>query len=91
MQCVLVPPVFGTVSSLHPTSFLMIFILVYIYTHVWVNDDIHLSEDAWLRVYKSHGNSVTPTVNEWYRLRCLITLNDIIVMCTLTRNFTILT
>ena len=28
MQCVLVPPVFGTVSSLHPTSFLMIFILV---------------------------------------------------------------
>ena len=28
MQCVLVSPVFGMVSSLHPTSFLMIFILV---------------------------------------------------------------
>ena len=28
-QCVLVPTVFGTVSSLHPTSFLMIFTLVY--------------------------------------------------------------
>ena len=27
-QCLLVSPVFGTVSSLHPTSFLMIFILV---------------------------------------------------------------
>ena len=27
-QCLLVPTVFGTVSSLHPTSFLMIFILV---------------------------------------------------------------
>ena len=26
-QCLLVPTVFGTVSSLHPTSFLMIFIL----------------------------------------------------------------
>ena len=29
-QCLLVSTVFGTVSSLHPTSFLMIFILVYI-------------------------------------------------------------
>ena len=29
-QCLLVSLVFGTVSSLHPTSFLMIFILVYI-------------------------------------------------------------
>ena len=28
-QCLLVSAVFGTVSSLHPTSFLMIFILVY--------------------------------------------------------------
>ena len=28
-QCLLVSPVFGTVSSLHPTSFLMIFILVH--------------------------------------------------------------
>ena len=28
-QCLLVPTVFGTVSSLHPTSFLMIFILVF--------------------------------------------------------------
>ena len=28
-QCLLVPTVFGTVSSLHHTSFLMIFILVY--------------------------------------------------------------
>ena len=27
-QCLLAPTVFGTVSSLHPTSFLMIFILV---------------------------------------------------------------
>ena len=27
-QCLLVPTVFGTMSSLHPTSFLMIFILV---------------------------------------------------------------
>ena len=27
-QCLLVSTVFGTVSSLHPTSFLMIFILV---------------------------------------------------------------
>ena len=27
-QCLLVPTAFGTVSSLHPTSFLMIFILV---------------------------------------------------------------
>ena len=27
-SCLLVPTVFGTVSSLHPTSFLMIFILV---------------------------------------------------------------
>ena len=27
-QCLRVPTVFGTVSSLHPTSFLMIFILV---------------------------------------------------------------
>ena len=27
-QCLLVPTVFGTVSSLHPISFLMIFILV---------------------------------------------------------------
>ena len=31
-QCLLVSTVFGTVSSLHPTSFLMIFILVYILT-----------------------------------------------------------
>ena len=30
-QCLLVPTVFGTVSSLHPISFLMIFILVAIY------------------------------------------------------------
>ena len=29
-QCLLVSTVFGTVSSLHPTSFLMIFILVHI-------------------------------------------------------------
>ena len=29
-QCLLVPTVFGTVSSLHPISFLMIFILVII-------------------------------------------------------------
>ena len=29
-QCLLVSTVFGTVSSLHPISFLMIFILVYI-------------------------------------------------------------
>ena len=28
LQCLLVSTVFGTVSSLHPTSFLMIFILV---------------------------------------------------------------
>ena len=28
-QCLLVSTVFGTVSSLHPTSFLMIFILVH--------------------------------------------------------------
>ena len=28
-QCLLVPTVFGTVSSLHPISFLMIFILVH--------------------------------------------------------------
>ena len=28
-QCLLVSTVFGTVSSLHPTSFLMIFTLVY--------------------------------------------------------------
>ena len=27
-QCLLVPTVFGTVSSIHPISFLMIFILV---------------------------------------------------------------
>ena len=33
-QCLLVPTVFGTVSSLHPTSFLMIFILVYIYIDI---------------------------------------------------------
>ena len=30
-QCLLVSTVFGTVSSLHPTSFFLIFILVYIY------------------------------------------------------------
>ena len=29
-QCLLVSTVFGTVSSLHPTSFLMIFILVHV-------------------------------------------------------------
>ena len=29
-QCLLVSAVFGTVSSLHPTSFLMIFILVHV-------------------------------------------------------------
>ena len=28
LQCLLVSTIFGTVSSLHPTSFLMIFILV---------------------------------------------------------------
>ena len=33
-QCLLVSTVFGTVSSLHPTSFLMIFILVLIGVHV---------------------------------------------------------
>ena len=33
-QCLLVSTVFGTVSSLHPTSFLMIFTLVYIYRAV---------------------------------------------------------
>ena len=32
LQCLLVSTVFGTVSSLHPTSFLMIFILVIICT-----------------------------------------------------------
>ena len=31
-QCLLVSPVFGTVSSLHPTSFLMIF---YIYLYIY--------------------------------------------------------
>ena len=35
-QCLLVSTVFGTVSSLHPTSFLMIFTLVYIYVYVCV-------------------------------------------------------
>ena len=30
-QCLLVPTVFATVSSLHPTSFFMIFILVSIF------------------------------------------------------------
>ena len=34
-QCLLVSTVFGTVSSLHPTSFLMIFILVYISVHAF--------------------------------------------------------
>ena len=29
LQCLLVSTVFGTVSSLHPTSFLMIFLLVH--------------------------------------------------------------
>ena len=32
-QCLLVPTVFGTVSSLHPTSFLMIIILVSLIFH----------------------------------------------------------
>ena len=32
-QCLLVSTVFGTVSSLHPTSFLMIFILVSLIFH----------------------------------------------------------
>ena len=32
-QCLLVSTVFGTVSSLHPTSFLMIFILVVKHSH----------------------------------------------------------
>ena len=32
-QCLLVSTVFGMVSFLHPTSFLMIFILVYIRTY----------------------------------------------------------
>ena len=52
-QCLLVPTVFGMVSSLHPTSFLMIFILVHVYSaihvyciynHVYyepVNDGMH--------------------------------------------------
>ena len=34
-QCLLVATVFGTVSSLHPTSFLMIFILV-IYYYIYI-------------------------------------------------------
>ena len=33
-QCLLVSTVFGTVSSLHPTSFFMIFILVIYYVHM---------------------------------------------------------
>ena len=33
-QCLLVSTVFGTVSSLHPTSFLMIFILVPYWNHL---------------------------------------------------------
>ena len=33
-QCLLVPIVFGTLSSLHPISFLMIFILVYLCFHM---------------------------------------------------------
>ena len=40
-QCLLVSTVFGTVSSLHPTSLLMIFILVYTEpadTHLKVQD-----------------------------------------------------
>ena len=40
-QCLLVSTVFGTVSSLHPTSFLMIFILVYIVL-VHIHVDIYM-------------------------------------------------
>ena len=35
-QCLLVSTVFGTVSSLHPTSFLMIFTLVYIVSKLYL-------------------------------------------------------
>ena len=43
-QCLLVSTVFGTVSSLHPTSFLMIFILVYIIDALSVGT----SEQGWV-------------------------------------------
>ena len=41
-QCLLVSAVFGTVSSLHPTSFLMIFILVYIYLLQHSSAHVHM-------------------------------------------------
>ena len=42
LQCLLVSTVFGTVSSLHPTSFLMLFILVYINSHYTLCHCTHL-------------------------------------------------
>ena len=39
-QCLLVSTVFGTVSSLHTTSFLMIFTLVYILLYILLLDTI---------------------------------------------------
>ena len=44
LQCFLVSTVFGTVSSLHLTSFLMIFTLVYLA----VPGELHVCASSWL-------------------------------------------
>ena len=52
-QCLLVPTVFGTVSSLHPTSFLMIFTLV------GCRDDTVLKQEGTARRIESMQQSST--------------------------------
>ena len=65
-QCLLVSPVFGMVSSLHPTSFLMIFILVlYIVSFLPLTYTVTEGEDttAELVLIRS-GNLSRPTAVE---------------------------
>ena len=62
-QCLLVSTVFGTVSSLHPTSFLMIFILVYNVSRDWCmhtfSCKLHMTLEASLLYYMCVGGMYT--------------------------------
>ena len=50
-QCLLVSTVFGMVSSLHPTSFSMIFILVYMCTCIYAEDNIFMVVHMYIFMY----------------------------------------
>ena len=64
---------FGTVSSLHPTSFLMIFTLVYIYMYI-----LHILHVLYSRQINVHAHIIITVLHSkmWsYMLRARVMLN----------------